>query len=79
MDEPAWTLTATHWNNKWLETGGGGRRYLTVREMARLKGFDDSWRFAGAEDDVMRQVGNAVPPPMAAALMAAIRDALAGT
>ena len=78
LDLPASTITATHWNNKLLRTDDGGLRYLTVREMARLQGFDDSWGFAGAEDDVMRQVGNAVPPPMAAALMAAIRDALAG-
>jgi len=40
-------------------------RGLTMREVARLQGFPDSFVFTGKSDDVYRQIGEAVPPPMA--------------
>jgi DNA (cytosine-5)-methyltransferase 1 len=49
---------------------------LTVRMVARLQGFPDSWEFAGRKTAAYRQVGNAFPPPVARALGTAIRDAL---
>ncbi len=76
MDAPAWTITATHRNNKRLRTDDGRSRYFTTRELARLQGFDDAWEFRGDDDEQMRQIGNAVPPPMARALMAAIAAVL---
>jgi DNA (cytosine-5)-methyltransferase 1 len=51
---------------------------LTVRMVARLQGFPDSWEFAGRKTAAYRQVGNAFPPPVARALGTAIRRALAG-
>ena len=53
------------------------RPKLTVRMVARLQGFPDSWEFSGRKTAAYRQVGNAFPPPVARALGAAIRDALA--
>lgn len=43
-------------------------RCITVREMARLHGFPDWFRFHGTKWHGARQVGNAVPPPLARAV-----------
>ena len=51
---------------------------LTVRMVARIQGFPDSWTFCRRKTAACRQVGNAFPPPVAAALGNSIGDALAG-
>lgn len=51
---------------------------LTVRMVARVQGFKDEWVFAGRKTASYRQVGNAFPPPVAAAVGRSIRAALAG-
>jgi DNA (cytosine-5)-methyltransferase 1 len=43
-------------------------RCLTVREMARLHGFPDWFRFHATKWHGARQIGNAVPPPLARAI-----------
>jgi len=50
-------------------------RSLTPREAARLQGFPDWFAFVGNRSSVRRQIGNAVPPPMAYAVAVAIRNA----
>jgi DNA (cytosine-5)-methyltransferase 1 len=51
---------------------------LTVRMVARLQGFPDSWAFSGRKTAAYRQVGNAFPPPVARTFGEAIRRALTG-
>ncbi len=51
-------------------------RCITVREMARLSGFPDWFRFHNTVWNGARQIGNAVPPPLARALAAQIIAAL---
>ncbi|KAI0039551.1 S-adenosyl-L-methionine-dependent methyltransferase [Auriscalpium vulgare] len=59
------------------------KRVLTVRECARSQGFPDHWKFKSVNDtpsrilgDQLRQIGNAVPIPLARALGEALGDAL---
>lgn len=51
-------------------------RCVTVREMARLHGFPDWFRFHKTKWHGARQVGNAVPPPLARILASKCMNAL---
>ena len=51
-------------------------RVITVREAARIHGYPDWFRFHGTNWHGHRQVGNSVPPPLAAAAGRALLDAL---
>ncbi len=51
---------------------------LTLRMTARLQGFPDAWKFAGGKTAAYRQIGNALPPPVASAVGASILLALHG-
>jgi DNA (cytosine-5)-methyltransferase 1 len=54
-------------------------RPITHREAARLMGFPDSFQFKGTKVEIARQIGNAVPPPLAGAIAIMIRHALDAT
>lgn len=53
-----------------------GVRRLTLTESALLQGFPLEYRFLGAKTSQYRQIGNAVPPPLAQAVGKAVLRAL---
>lgn len=54
-----------------------GMPRLTTRMVARIQGFPDAWQFWGKKTAAYRQVGNAFPPPVAAAVATEIAKAVA--
>lgn len=87
-------LGPTRAREEWLKLGVDGRGIanaapatdapdtmvprLTVRMVARLQGFPDTWIVSGGKTASYRQVGNAFPPAVAAAVGRAIRNAIRG-
>jgi DNA (cytosine-5)-methyltransferase 1 len=83
-------LGPTRARNAWASLGVEGRSLaeaapeakfcgmprLTVRMVARLQGFPDSWQFYGKKTTAYRQVGNAFPPPVAKAVARNLKIAL---
>jgi DNA (cytosine-5)-methyltransferase 1 len=65
--KPAPTITGTvgHVGGKQAE----GHLNLPTADAARLQGFPDGYRFQGNKGQVSLQVGNAVPPPLAAVVL----------
>ena len=73
-DIPSWTIAANpgpwtgpfHWEN---------RRLRTV-ELAALQGFQADYSFSGSRRERVRQIGNAVPPPLAKQMIGAVLDSV---
>ncbi|HYH07678.1 MAG TPA: DNA cytosine methyltransferase [Thermoanaerobaculia bacterium] len=53
-----------------------GMPRLTVQMVARIQGFPKTWQFVGGKTAAYRQVGNAFPPPVAAAVASKISECL---
>lgn len=51
-------------------------RNITLREGARLQTFPDDFVFLGTQESIAAQIGNAVPPLIAAALALQVREAI---
>ena len=51
-------------------------RTLSIREAARIQTFPDRFRFAGHPSSRYQQIGNAVPPLLAAAIASSVKGAL---
>lgn len=51
-------------------------RPITHREAARLMGFPDDFPFVGSKTEIAKQIGNAVPPPLSAAIAKMVRSML---
>jgi DNA (cytosine-5)-methyltransferase 1 len=54
-------------------------RPITHREAARLMGFPDDFKFLGTKTEIARQIGNAVPPPLAGAISKVVYEIVART
>lgn len=51
-------------------------RYFTVRECARIQGFEDDFIFHGSWGRIMKQLGNAVPVGLAECIANSLHEAL---
>jgi DNA (cytosine-5)-methyltransferase 1 len=82
LDEPAKALKAgvhgVPGGENMMALGNGKVRYFTVREAARLQGLPDKYEFIGSWSENMRQLGNAVPSPLAEAFARQIAKYLSG-
>lgn len=80
MDYPAKTLKAgSHGvpgGENAIRKADGSLRYFTVRESARLQGFPDNYVLNGSWGQAMKQLGNAVPIPLAEMLGKSILKAI---
>ena len=71
-DKPSWTIAATpgpwtgpfHWDNRRLRTS----------EMAALQSFPRGYQFTGSRRERVRQIGNAVPPLLAKAVVGKLME-----
>ncbi|MFI5855691.1 DNA cytosine methyltransferase [Streptomyces parvulus] len=71
LDQPAPTLLFAKALNdvSWIDADGHPIRRLTVDEAAVLQGFPAAYPWAGSRTKQFEQIGNAVPAPLAAAVL----------
>lgn len=76
VDKPAYTILAQMHRDlsEWVHPKH--ERWITVREAARLQSFHDGFVFHSSEWQMLKQIGNAVPPLMARALATVARKAI---
>jgi DNA (cytosine-5)-methyltransferase 1 len=75
-DRPAYTILAQMHRDlsEWVHPDH--QRWITVREAARLQSFHDGFIFKTSEWQMLKQIGNAVPPLLARAVASAAEAAL---
>lgn len=71
LDDLAPTMT-TRSAGQWYLLDGDRCRVLTVRELQRIQGFDDRYLVPERRTLAGRLLGNAVPPPLARAVVAQV-------
>jgi DNA (cytosine-5)-methyltransferase 1 len=80
MDEPAKTIKAgahgVPGGENMIVLDDGTFRYLTVREAARIQTFPDDYFFPCSWTESMRQIGNAVPVKLGAAVADSVKRTL---
>jgi DNA (cytosine-5)-methyltransferase 1 len=76
-DEPSVTIRTEFWKpEKGRYLHPDQHRAITHREAARLMGFPDDFVFVGSKVEIARQIGNAVPPPVARVFAKQLADHL---
>lgn len=83
LDLPAKTLKAgvhgVPGGENMLRHANGKVRYFSIRESARLQTFPDHFEISGTWSEAMRQLGNAVPVELGAAIASNVHRALSET
>ena len=74
-DRPAFTIRTEFFKpEKGRYLHPSKHRPITHREAARLQTFPDSFKFCGTKIEIARQIGNAVPPMLAAKVAECVRE-----
>lgn len=73
-DMPSWTIQARRSNN--MGPFHWRNRILRISEIKRLQTFPDAFELAGTIEQQWRQIGNAVPPMLAAAVGRSVAEAI---
>lgn len=73
-EKPSWTIAASP--GPWTGPFHWSSRRLRTVEMAALQGFPRGYIFSGNRRDRVRQIGNAVPPPLARRMVEAVLNAV---
>ena len=71
-DAPSWTVAYGH---REMHVHPSGKRRVSILEAMLLQGFPVKYQLHGTLSDQVRQVSDAVPPPLARGLARAIRKA----
>lgn len=71
---PAWTIAANP--GPWVGPFHWANRRLRVPELAAIQDFPEGYRFAGTRRQIQRQIGNAVPPRLAQAVVSSVLSSL---
>lgn len=75
LNEPAPTMFFSQRVNVVAWTGPAGAVRVTAAEAACFQGFPAGYPWQGTTSRQLTQIGNAVPPPLAAAVLAAATGA----
>jgi len=73
---PSWTIAANP--GPWTGPFHWDSRRLRTPELAALQGFPSGYVFAGVRRDRVRQIGNAVPPPLAQRMIESVISTMCG-
>jgi DNA (cytosine-5)-methyltransferase 1 len=74
-EQPSWTIAASP--GPWTGPFHWETRRLRIPELAALQGFPAAYKLAGTRREKVRQLGNAVPPPVARHMVSAVLETLA--
>lgn len=73
-DQPSWTITAQP--GPWVGPFHWDSRRLRVPEIAAIQTFPKGYKFYGSRRSIQKQIGNAVPPLMAKAMVEFLKESL---